>query len=174
MNCSSPAFPVVHYLPEFAQTHVHWVDDAIQLSHPLSPPSPALNLSQYQGLFQWVGSSHQVAKVLDLQHQSFQWIFRVDFLQDWLVGSPCSPRDSKESSLMLQFESISSSALSLHYGSTLTSVHDYWESHSFDYQLYVYIYPLPLRPPSHSLPTHPSRSSQSTELSSLCYTATSH
>ena len=133
MNCSSPAFPVVHYLPEFAQTHVHWVDDAIQLSHPLSPPSPALNLSQYQRLFQWVGSSHQVAKVLDLQHQSFQWIFRVDFLQDWLVGSPCSPRDSRESSLMLQFESISSSALSLHYGSTLTSIHDYWKNPSFEY-----------------------------------------
>ena len=121
MNCSSPAFLVVHCLPEFAQTHVHWVDDAIQPSHPLSPPSPTLNLSQYQGLFQWVGSSHQVAKVLDLQHQSFQWIFRVDFLQDWLVGSPCSPRDSKESSLMPQFESISLSALSLLYGPTLTS-----------------------------------------------------
>ena len=57
MDCSTPGFPVLHYLPEFAQTHVHWVDDAIQPSHPLSPPSPpALNLSQHQGLFQWVGS----------------------------------------------------------------------------------------------------------------------
>jgi len=67
MNCNTPGFPVLHYLPKFAQTHVHWVSDAIQPSHPLSSPSPpALNLSQHQGLFQWVSSSHQVAKVLDL------------------------------------------------------------------------------------------------------------
>ena len=66
MNCSMPGFPVLHCLPEFAQTHVRWVSDALQLSHPLSPPSPlALNFSQYQGLFQWVDSSHQVAKVLE-------------------------------------------------------------------------------------------------------------
>ena len=77
-DCNTPGFPVLHYLPEFAQTHVHWVDDAIQPSHPLLPTSPALNLSQNQGLFQWVGSSHQIAKVLELQHQSFQWIFRID------------------------------------------------------------------------------------------------
>ena len=81
MEWSVLGFPVLHYLPEFAQTHVHWVSDAIPPSHPLSAPSPpALNLSQHQGLFQWVSSSHQVAKVLELQHQSFQWIFRVDFL----------------------------------------------------------------------------------------------
>ena len=83
MNSSTPGFPVLHYLPELAQTHVHWVDDAIQPSHPLSSHSPpAFSLSQHQGLFQWVGSSHQVAKVLELHlHlQSFQWIFRVDFL----------------------------------------------------------------------------------------------
>ena len=76
-------FPVHHQLPEFTKTHVHWVGDAIQPSHPLSSPSPlALNLSQHQGLFQWVSSLHQVAKVLEfqLQHQSFQWIFRTDFL----------------------------------------------------------------------------------------------
>ena len=81
------SFPVRH-LPELAQTHVHWVNDAIQPSHPLSSPSPpALNLSQHQGLFQRVGSSHQLAKLLELQlqHQFFQWIFRVDFLRtDWL------------------------------------------------------------------------------------------
>ena len=65
LNCSIPGFPVLHYLPEFAQTHVHWVSDAIQPSHPLSSPSPAaLNLSQHQGLFKWVSSSHEVAKVL--------------------------------------------------------------------------------------------------------------
>ena len=70
MNCSMPGFPVLHCSPEFAQTHVHWIGDAIQPSHPLSPPSPpALNLSQYQGLFHWVGSLHQLAKVLELQLQ---------------------------------------------------------------------------------------------------------
>ena len=80
INCSIPGIPVLHYLLEFVQTHVHWVGDAIQPSHLLSSPSPpALNLSQHQGLFQWVGSLHQVAKLLELQHQSFQWIFRVDF-----------------------------------------------------------------------------------------------
>ena len=78
---STPGFPVLHYLLEFAQTQVHWNGDAIQLSHSLSSLSPpALNLSQHQGLFQWVGSSHQVAKVLELQHQSFQWVFKFDFL----------------------------------------------------------------------------------------------
>ena len=96
MDCSTPGFPVLHYLPEFAQTHVPWVGDAIQPSPPLSPPSPVLNLSQHQGHFQRIGSSHQVAKVLELQHQSFQWVFRVDFLSRWLVWSPCSPGDSIE------------------------------------------------------------------------------
>ena len=75
MDCSMPVFPVHHQLPEPIQTHVHHVGDAIQLSHPLSSPSPpAFNLSQRQGLFQCVGSSHQAAKVLELQlqHQSFQ------------------------------------------------------------------------------------------------------
>ena len=85
MDCSTPGLPVLHYLLKFAQTHVHQVSDAIQPSHPLLFPSPpAFNLSQHQGLFQWVGSSHQVAKVLELQLQSFQWIYRVDFLRiDW-------------------------------------------------------------------------------------------
>jgi len=83
MNMSVPGFLVCHCLSEFAQTHAHWVSDAIQPSHPLSPPSlPALNLSQHKSFFQWVSSSHQVARVLELQlqHQPFQWIFRVDFL----------------------------------------------------------------------------------------------
>ena len=119
MDCSTPGFPGLHCIPEFAQTHV---SDAIQPSHPLSPPSPAFSLSQHQGLFQWVGPSHQVARVLELQlqHQSFQWIFRVDFLWDWLVWSPCSPRDSQESFPAPQFESINSLALSLLYGTPLT------------------------------------------------------
>ena len=100
MDCSIPGFSVLHHLLELAQIHVHWVDDAIQPSHPLSPPSPsASNLSLHQSLFQWVGSS-QVAKGLEiyLQHLSFQWIFRTDFLWDWLVWSSCCPRDSQESS----------------------------------------------------------------------------
>ena len=83
MDYSTPGFPVLHGLSEFAQIHVHWVCDAIQPSHSLPPPSPfAFNLSQHKGLFQWVDSSYQVAKVLELQfqHQSFQWILRVDFL----------------------------------------------------------------------------------------------
>ena len=128
MDGSTPGSPVLHYLPELAQTHVHWVSDVIQPSHPLSPPSPpTLNLSQHLGLFQWVGSLHQVAKVLELQfqHQSFHWIFRVHFLRDWLVWSPCSPRDSQESSPAPQFKLINSLVLSLLYGPNLTSLHDY-------------------------------------------------
>ena len=77
---------------------------------------------------------HQVAKILEfqLQHQSFQWIFRTGFLQDWLVGSPCRVRDSQESSQTAQFKRISSSMLSFLYSPTLTSIHDYGKSHSFD------------------------------------------
>ena len=83
MNRSTSGLPVHHQLPQFTQTHVHWVGDAIQPSHPLSSSSPpALNLSQHQGLFQWVSSLHEVAKVLEfqLQHQSFQWTPRTDLL----------------------------------------------------------------------------------------------
>ena len=83
MRCSMPGLPVFHHLPEFAQTHVHWVGDIIQPSHPLpSPPPPACNHSHHQSLFQWVYSTYQVAEVLDLklQHQPFKWIFRIDFL----------------------------------------------------------------------------------------------
>ena len=83
MDCSMPSSPVHHQFLELTQTHVHWIDDAIQPSHPLSSPSPpTFNLSQHQGLSKRVSSLHQVAKILEfqLQHQSFQWIFRVDFL----------------------------------------------------------------------------------------------
>ena len=115
MDCSTPGFPVLHHHLESAQTRVHWVGDAIQPSHPSSFPSPpAFNLSQHQGLFQWVSSSHQVAKVLELYCPIFQWIFRVDFLWDWLVWSPCCPRDFQKSSPAAQFEGINSKpALSL-------------------------------------------------------------
>ena len=83
MDCSTSHLPIHHQLPQCTQTHVHWVDDAIQPSHPLSFPSPsAPNPSQHQGLFMWVSSLHQVAKVLEfqLQHQSFQWTPRADLL----------------------------------------------------------------------------------------------
>ena len=83
MNCSTPGLPVHHQLPESTQTHVHWVSNAIHPSHPLSSPSPpALNLSQHQGLFKWVNTSHQVAKVLEFQHQhqSFLWTLRTGLL----------------------------------------------------------------------------------------------
>ena len=82
-NCSMPGFPVYYQLPELAQNHTYWVGDAIQPSHHLSSHSPpAFNLFQHQGFFQGVSSSYQEAKVLkfQLQHQSFQWIFRTDFL----------------------------------------------------------------------------------------------
>ena len=132
-TAATPGLPVHHQLLELAQTHVHWVGDAIQPSNLLSYPSlPAFNLCQNQGLFQWVLSLHQVAKLLELQHQSFQWIFRTDFLQDGLVGCPCSPKDSQEFSPTPQFNSINSLALSFLYGPTLTSIHYYWKNHSFD------------------------------------------
>ena len=135
MNRSTPGLPVYHQLPEFTQTHVHRVGDAIQPSHPLSSPSPpAPNRSQHQGLFQWINSSHQVAKVLEfhLQHQSSQWTPRTDLLQDGLVGSPCSPRDSQKTSPTPQFKSINSLALSFLHSPTLTSIHDHWKNHSLD------------------------------------------
>ena len=78
MDCSMPGFPVLHYLPKVAQIHVHWVSDAIQPSHPLLPPCPpTLNLSQHQGLLQWVGSSHQMARDLELQLHRYEY-------QGWL------------------------------------------------------------------------------------------
>ena len=117
------------------QTHVHWVGDAIQPSHPLlSPSPPAFNLSQHQGLFKWVSSSHQVAKY---------WSFSFNIspskensglisCMDWLDLLTKNPRDSQESSQTPQFKSINSSALSFLYSSTLTSIHDYWKNHSLD------------------------------------------
>ena len=109
-------------------THVHRVSDAIQPSHPLSSPSPpAHNPSQPQSLFQWVNSLHEVAKLLEFQlyHHSFQRNPRADLLQNGLVGSPCSSRDSQESSPTPQFKSIKSLVLSLLHSPTLTSIHDH-------------------------------------------------
>ena len=110
-------------------THAHRVGDAIQPSHPLSSPSPpAPSPSQHQGLFQWVSSLHEVAKVLEFQLQrlSFQWTPRTDLLQDGLGRSPWSPRDSQESSPTPQFKSSNFSTLSFPHSPTLTSIHDHW------------------------------------------------
>ena len=104
------------------------------ISSSVAPSSFALSLSQHEGLFQWVGSSHQVAKVLELQlyHHSFQWNPKVDLLQNGLVGSPCSPRESQESSPTPQFKSINSSVLSLLHSPTITSIHDHRKNHTLD------------------------------------------
>ena len=132
MDCSVKVFPVPHYLPEFAQTYSHWIGHAIQPAHPLSPASPAaLNVSQHQGLFQRVSSSHTWHKY---------WNFRLSNsssmnIQDWfsLRLTGLSPRDPQESSPASQFYSIKSSALRLLYSATLASIHDYWKNHSYDY-----------------------------------------
>ena len=126
LPCPSPT-------PRPYSNSCHAVGDVIQPSPPLSSPSPAFNFSQHKGFFQWVRSLHQVAKVLEfqLQHQSFQWIFRTDFLYNWLVWFPCSPRESQELSPTPQFKTIKS-LFSLLYDTTLISIHDYWKNHSFD------------------------------------------
>ena len=125
--CPSPA-PRVHPNPCPLS---RWCHPTISSS--VVPFSSCLQSFPASG--KWVISSHQVAKILEfqLQHQSFQWTHRTDLFQDGLVGSPCSPRDSQESSLAPQFKSISSSVLSFLYSPTLTSIHDCWKNHSFDY-----------------------------------------
>ena len=122
MICSTPGLLIHNKLPEVTQTHVHRIGDVTQPSHRLSSPSPlALNRSQHQDLFQWDSSSNQVSRVLELhlQHQSFQWIFRTDFLWNWLVWSPYYVRDFQESYPAPQLKSINSSVLSHIYGPTL-------------------------------------------------------
>ena len=121
-------------LPKPTQTHVHRVSDAIQPSHPLSPPSPpTFNLSQHQGLFQGVSSSHYGQSIRVSASTSVLPVNTQDSSPlGELVGSPCSPRDSQESSPTPQFESINSLALSFLYSPILTSIHDYWKNHSFD------------------------------------------
>ena len=86
MDYSTPGFPVLHHLPKFAQTHAHWVSDTIQQSHPLPPPSPfAFNVSHHQGLFQWVSSSHHVAKVFAVS--ALAWVLPMN-IQDWFPSIP--------------------------------------------------------------------------------------
>ena len=135
MNCSIPDLPVHHQLPEFTQTHIHRVSDAIQPSHPLSSPSPpAPNISQLQSLFQWVNSLHEVAKVLEFQLYiipSNEHPGLISFIMDWLdllavqgtLKSPLQHHSSKASILQ---------HLVFLIGPALTSIHDYWKKHSFD------------------------------------------
>ena len=99
------------------------------VSSSVAPSPPVLSLPSFR-VFSKVCSSHQL--MLQLQHWSFQWTFRVDFLEDWLVWFSCSPRDSQESSLAPQFKNINSLALSLVYDPTFTSIHDNWKNYSFD------------------------------------------
>ena len=135
MDCSTPGLSVHYQLPEITQNHVHWVGDAIQPSHPVVPLSSRLQSFPASGSFQmsqlFASGSQSIgvsasASVLPMNIQD--WV-----PLGWMVGSPCNSRDSQESSPTPQFKSINSSALSLLYGLTLTSVHDYWKNHSTEY-----------------------------------------
>ena len=119
--------PVDHQFQSLL-THVHCVSDTITISSSVISFSSCLQSFPVQGLFQWVSSSHQVAKVLEfqLQHQSFQWILDI-----YWISVPCGPRDSQESFPTPQFKSINSSAFGFVYSPTLTSIQDYWKNHSF-------------------------------------------
>ena len=131
MDCSMPGLPVHHQLPEFTHTHVHWVSDAIQPSHPLSSPSPALNLSQNQDLFKWISSLHQVAKILEfqLQHQSFQWTPElISFRMDWL--DHLSVQGTLKS--LLQHHSSKASILQHSAFFPVQLSHPYMKNHSLD------------------------------------------
>ena len=136
MDCSTSGLPVHHQLPEFTQTHVHWVGDAIQPSHPLPSPSPpTFNLSQHHGLFQWVSSSHQVATVLEFWNwntsPSNEYSGLISFRMHWL-DLLAVQGTLKKSSLTPHFKSINSSMLSFLYSPTLTSIHNHWKNHSLD------------------------------------------
>ena len=134
MNRSTPGLPVHYHLLEFTQTHVHQVSDAIQHSHPVVsfsscpqslPASKSFPMSQ---LFTWGGQNTGASALASFLPKNT----RADLLQNGLVGSPCSPRDSQESSPTPQFKSINSSVLSFLYSPTLTSIHDHRKNHSLD------------------------------------------
>ena len=135
MDCSMSGLPVHHKLPEFTQLmsikSVMPSNHLILCRPLLLPPSIFPSIRVFS---KWVCSSHEVAKALEfqLQHQSFQWTLRIDLLYDGLVGSPCIPRYSKESSPTPQFKSANSSVLSFLYSPTLTSIHDHWKNHILD------------------------------------------
>ena len=125
MDCSMLGLPVRHQLPKLAQTHVHWVDDAIQPSHPLLlPPSifPSIR----------VFSNEPVLHIRWPKYCSFSFNISPTNKYSGLVGSPCSPRDSQESSPTPKFKNINSLVLSFLYSPTLTSIHDCWKNHSLD------------------------------------------
>ena len=136
MDCRTPGFPVLHYFLEFVKTHVHWVHDAIQPCHPMSSPSlPALNLSQHQGLFQWV---HWVLHIRWPKYWSFsfsvgpsnEYSRLISFSMDWFyLAVQCTLRVFSSTTI----QRISSLGLSLLHSPTLTPIHDYWKNHSFDY-----------------------------------------
>ena len=133
MDCSMPGLPVLHQLLELAQTHVHWVGDAIQPSHPLlSPSPPALNLSQHR-----VFSDESALCIRRPKYWSFSIILSneysglISFRIDWF--DLLEVQGTQESSPTPQFKSISSSAYNLLYGPALTSMHDYWRNHSFNH-----------------------------------------
>ena len=127
MDCSTPGFPVLHHLPELAQTHVHWVGDAIQPSCPVILISSCLQSFPASGSFlmNWLFVSGGQSTGASASASGLPMNIQVDFLQDWLVWSPCSPRDSQESSPTPQFKSINSSVLGFLYGPALTSLHVY-------------------------------------------------
>ena len=131
MDCSTPGLPVHHQLPEFTQTHVHWIGDAIQPSCPLSSPSPAtFNLSKHQAVFKWVSSSHQVDKILEFQpqHQSFH-------IQDWshLGWTGWISLQSKGLSRVFSNTTVQKRQFfSFLHSPTLTSIHDHRKNHSLD------------------------------------------
>ena len=138
IDCSTPGFLVHHQLPELIQTHIHQVGDTIQPSHLLSfLSSPTFNLSQPQGLFPWVSSLHQVAKVLEFSASASVLPKNIQerFALGLTVLISLQAKDSQESSPTPQFKSINSLALSIPYSPTLTSIHDYWKNHSEDTSL---------------------------------------
>ena len=130
MDCSTPGLPVHHQLQEFTQTHVYWVSDAIQSSHPLLAPSPpALNLSQHQGLFKWVSSLHQVVKILGVSASTSVLPMNI---QDWFplgwtgwISFHSKGLSRVFSNTTVQKHQFFSAQFS--YSPTLTSVHDYWK-----------------------------------------------
>ena len=132
MDCSTPGLPVHHQLPEFTQTHVHWVGDAIQPSHPLSSPSPpTFNLSQHQDLFQWVSSSIRWPKYWSFSFStspSNEYSGLITFRMDWL--DILAVQGTLKS--LPQYHSSKASILHFLYSPTFTCIHDYWKSHSFD------------------------------------------
>ena len=126
VDCTMPGFPVLHHLLEFAQTHVCWVGEAIQPSHPLSPASPPGSFAVSQRFASGGQSIGALASVLPMNIQGWFPLGLTGLI--YLLS-----KDSQESSPTPQFKSINSSVLKLLYGSTFTSICDCWKNHSFDY-----------------------------------------